>query len=71
MPFGDTAFHIGIHNLPSATGAAWMERLAAFTALPVATREPQLLREVLAELGITSEKIDELAKGDVISTPGG
>jgi hypothetical protein len=50
VPFGDTAFHIGVHNLPSATGVAWMERLAAFTALPVASRDPQLLREVLAEL---------------------
>ena len=28
VPFGTTAFHLGIHNLPSATGAAWMERLA-------------------------------------------
>jgi hypothetical protein len=50
VPFGVTAFHLGIHNLPSATGAAWMERLAAFTALPVATRTPRLLTEMLAEL---------------------
>lgn len=50
VPFGVTAFHIGVHNLPSATGSAWMERLAAFTALPVATREPSLLTEILAEL---------------------
>ena len=35
VPFGATAFHLGIHNLPSATGAEWMERLAAFTAMPV------------------------------------
>src|SRR5580698_2563470 len=27
VPFGNTAFHLGIHNLPSSTGAAWMERL--------------------------------------------
>jgi hypothetical protein len=50
VPFGATAFHLGIHNLPSATGAAWMERLAAFTALPVATRPTRLLTEMLAEL---------------------
>jgi hypothetical protein len=50
VPFGETAFHLGIHNLPSATGAAWMERLAAFTAIPVATREPRLLTGMLAEL---------------------
>jgi hypothetical protein len=50
VPFAATAFHLGIHNLPSATGAAWMERLAAFTELPVATRPPRLLTEMLAEL---------------------
>jgi hypothetical protein len=50
VPFGETAFHLGIHNLPSATGARWMERLAAFTALPVETRAPRLLTEMLAEL---------------------
>lgn len=50
VPFGCTAFHLGIHNLPSATGAAWMERFAEFTALPVETRAPKLLTEVLAEL---------------------
>jgi hypothetical protein len=50
VPFGATAFHLGIHNLPSSTGADWMERLAAFTALPEATRPPRLLTEMLAEL---------------------
>jgi hypothetical protein len=50
VPFGATAFHLGIHNLPSATGTAWMERLTAFTAMPVATRAPKLLTEMLAEL---------------------
>jgi hypothetical protein len=50
VPFGCTAFHLGIHNLPSATGADWMERLAAFTALSADTRNPKLLTELLAEL---------------------
>jgi hypothetical protein len=50
VPFGETAFHLGIHNLPSATGADWMERLTAFTALPVETRAPRLLTEMLSEL---------------------
>jgi hypothetical protein len=50
VPFGETAFHLGIHNLPSSTGVEWMERLAAFTAMPVATRAPKLLTEILAEL---------------------
>ena len=50
VPFGATAFHLGIHNLPSAQGTAWMERMAAFTAMPVETRPPKLLTEMLAEL---------------------
>ena len=50
VPFGATAFHLGIHNLPSVSGTAWMERLAAFTAMPVAERAPKLLTEMLAEL---------------------
>jgi len=50
VPVGATAFHLGIHNMPSSTGAKWMERMRAFTAIPVETREPGLLREILAEL---------------------
>jgi len=50
VPFGPTAFHLGIHNLPSATGAAWQERMAEFTAIPVAERDPKLLTQMLAEL---------------------
>jgi hypothetical protein len=34
-PFGkDQAFHLGIHNLPSASGAEWMRRFEEFTANP-------------------------------------
>jgi hypothetical protein len=50
VPFGVSAFHLGIHNLPSATGVEWMERMREFTAIPVATRDPELLRAMLAEL---------------------
>jgi hypothetical protein len=50
VPFGATAFHLGIHNLPSASGAEWMDRLAAFTAIPAVERAPKLLTEMLAEL---------------------
>jgi hypothetical protein len=50
VPFGTTAFHLGIHNLPSAAGTVWMERFAEFTAIPVETRSPKLLTEMLAEL---------------------
>jgi hypothetical protein len=50
VPFGPTAFHLGVHNLPSATGAAWQERLAEFTVLPIDGRDPKLLTQILAEL---------------------
>ena len=50
VPFGVTAFHLGIHNLPSATGTWWMERLAAFTAMPANEHSAKLLTGILAEL---------------------
>ncbi len=45
-----TAFHLGIHNLPSANCAEWTTRLNAFTDMPVETRPLNLLHEILAEL---------------------
>jgi hypothetical protein len=45
-----TAFHLGIHNLPSASAANWIGRLNAFTELEVTTRPPRLLGDLLAEL---------------------
>ncbi len=45
-PFGGTCFHLGIHNLPSAEGQAWMERFRAFTAAP----SDAALRAILREL---------------------
>jgi hypothetical protein len=54
VPYGPagtvTAFHLGIHNLPSATGAQWMQRMEAFTAIPSWERPAKLLTEMLAEL---------------------
>jgi len=46
VPFAETAFHLGVHNLPTARGMEWMERMAAFTAKPT----PIALRAILAEL---------------------
>ena len=47
VPFGTaamkTCFHLGIHNLPSATGSDWMQRFAAFTAIPLEERPANLL----------------------------
>jgi hypothetical protein len=50
VPFYETAFHIGVHNIPSAQGSAWMERMREFTAIPSADRKPNQLRDMLAEL---------------------
>jgi len=50
VPYGATSFHLGIHNLPSASGAEWMSRMEAFTAIPVAQRPAKMLTEMLAEL---------------------
>ena len=40
-PFGDTEFHLGIHNLPSADGPAWMRRFAEYTAEAHAARNSE------------------------------
>jgi hypothetical protein len=45
-----TAFHIGIHNLPSASAAEWIARMNALTEMPIASRSARLLGEMLAEL---------------------
>ncbi|MGC2298273.1 MAG: hypothetical protein WA476_05675 [Acidobacteriaceae bacterium] len=46
-PFGgDQAFHLGIHNLPSDSGAEWMKTFAEYTAKPNEKR----LTEILAAL---------------------
>ena len=54
VPFGTSAFHLGVHNLPSKSGADWMARLEDFTTrntvLPIAERNLVELRDILAEL---------------------
>jgi hypothetical protein len=46
-PFGgDQSFHLGIHNLPSDTGTAWMKTFAEYTANP----DEKRLTEILAAL---------------------
>src|ERR1700683_5515711 len=43
-PFGkDQAFHMGIHNLPSASGAEWMRQFEVFTANPSDARLTEML----------------------------
>jgi hypothetical protein len=45
-PFGQTVFHLGIHNLPSADGAEWMRRFEAYTAAPNDAQLLAMLREL-------------------------
>lgn len=49
VPYRTTAFHLGIHNLPSAMGQEWMDRLARFTAAPSNDQLRDLLRELDAD----------------------
>lgn len=45
-PFGQTEFHLGIHNLPSADGMEWMRRFKAYTAAPNDAKLLAMLREL-------------------------
>jgi hypothetical protein len=46
VPFKETEFHLGIHNLPTAEAEAYVQRMHAYTASP----EDGKLKELLAEL---------------------
>src|SRR5579863_3912933 len=47
VPYGGMqAFHLGVHNLPSARAAEWMQTLKNFTAKP----DPAVLGDILAAL---------------------
>jgi hypothetical protein len=43
IPFADTFFHLGVHNMPSADAATLMSEFAAFTANPDLTQLDGLL----------------------------
>jgi hypothetical protein len=46
VPYGDTIFHLGVHNLPPERARAFQAEMARYTA----AREPGLLASLLAEL---------------------
>ena len=46
VPYDQTVFHFGVHNLPAARARAWMEELARFTEDP----RPQQIRQLLDDL---------------------
>jgi hypothetical protein len=49
VPYDQTVFHLGVHNLPLSRATAWMEELARFTANPRTDVLRQLLHELNAE----------------------
>src|SRR5208282_5233063 len=51
VPYGETVFHLGVHNLPGPRATAWMEEFAAYTANP----NPNRLRELLECLNAERE----------------
>jgi len=52
VPFGCTEFHLGIHNMPTADGPAWMERFDAYRKAPSEEALVTLLRDLDAEPAI-------------------
>ncbi len=46
VPYKETEFHLGVHNLPSERGQQWMRRFADYTAAP----EPAELTSILRGL---------------------
>ena len=48
-PYGEQAFHLGVHNLPSAKAGEWMARLADFTANPSDVRLTGILAALHGE----------------------
>ena len=47
-PFGITAFHMGIHNIPSAQALDWMKRFECFTLVPSDAELNTILNELHA-----------------------
>ena len=52
VPFQGTEFHLGVHNLPSADGAAWMQRFNDHRANPDEVKLRTLLNDLDAEPGV-------------------
>jgi len=51
VPYGATVFHVGVHNLPPDSAAAFQKHMAEYTACPCEA----LLREILAALQESSD----------------
>lgn len=67
VPFGDTEFHLGVHNLPSADGPEWMRRFSAYTAAALAARDCE--EEYGARVGVMDARLLAMVR-ELASTPG-
>ncbi|HVP64046.1 MAG TPA: hypothetical protein VMT82_04060 [candidate division Zixibacteria bacterium] len=46
VPYGELAFHLGIHNLPASAASSWMCAMQEYTAAPSPKRLSEILREL-------------------------
>jgi len=51
-PYGIQSFHLGIHNLPSASAAMWMQTMADYTANPSDARLTEILQALHDEANV-------------------
>jgi hypothetical protein len=49
VPFEETEFHIGVHNLPVARATEWMKQFREFTAAPAEDKRNELFRALTGE----------------------
>jgi hypothetical protein len=46
VPYGQSIFHLGIHNLPARSARMWMSVMASYTAAPDETLLPAILQDL-------------------------
>jgi len=52
LPYRETCFHIGVHNLPAASAQRWLSEMTAYAAAPKLTRLVEIMRELNREPGV-------------------
>jgi hypothetical protein len=51
VPYEQTVFHLGVHNLPADRATEWMARLSQYTTEPTPARLTEVLHDLNAEPG--------------------
>jgi hypothetical protein len=52
VPFQDTVFHFGVHNLPEACANQWMAEFSQYTAQPCPKRLLEIFHDLSTELSV-------------------